>query len=229
MPTMASPHLLHLNLKLRWITFITLTSTSLFTLRLHQFPICQQAIWLKDLVSTRFGSRLTTLWLFQLCCWRAACSRQNPEWAGVKSFPPHPARCQPAVRYLLCKSAYWHEFSGESLEEGHRDDEEWLRDLVKSRPRGKLINACKYPKGQDPRGWDQVVFHSVQQQDKGQLEYRKFHTNMRKNFFPVRVIKHWNKLPRRLRSLLLWKYSRPVWIPSCEIYCRKPALLGMFN
>jgi len=27
------------------------------------------------------------------------------------------------------------------------------------------------------------------------LEHRKFHTNMRKNFFIVRVVEHWNRLP----------------------------------
>ena len=28
------------------------------------------------------------------------------------------------------------------------------------------------------------------------LEYRKFHTNMQKNFFIVRVTEHWNRLTR---------------------------------
>ena len=27
------------------------------------------------------------------------------------------------------------------------------------------------------------------------LEHRKFHLNMRKNFFPVRVTEQWNRLP----------------------------------
>jgi len=30
------------------------------------------------------------------------------------------------------------------------------------------------------------------------LKHRKFHLNMRKNFFPLRVTKHWNRLPREL-------------------------------
>ena len=30
------------------------------------------------------------------------------------------------------------------------------------------------------------------------LEHRKFHANMRKNFFMVRVMEHWNKLPREV-------------------------------
>ncbi|KFV85578.1 hypothetical protein N308_05601, partial [Struthio camelus australis] len=28
------------------------------------------------------------------------------------------------------------------------------------------------------------------------LEHRKFHLNMRRNFFTVRVTKHWKRLPR---------------------------------
>ena len=28
------------------------------------------------------------------------------------------------------------------------------------------------------------------------LEHRKFHTNMRKNLFILRVMEHWNVLPR---------------------------------
>ena len=30
------------------------------------------------------------------------------------------------------------------------------------------------------------------------LEHRKFHLNMRKNFFAVRVTEQWNKLPREV-------------------------------
>jgi len=40
--------------------------------------------------------------------------------------------------------------------------------------------------------------------DKGQgakvhkLKHRKFHLNMRKNFFPLRVTEHWHRLPREV-------------------------------
>ena len=42
-----------------------------------------------------------------------------------------------------------------------------------------------------------LVVHSNRTRTNGlKLVYRKFHTNMRKNFFMVRVMEHWNRLPR---------------------------------
>jgi len=34
--------------------------------------------------------------------------------------------------------------------------------------------------------------------DGHKLKHRMFHLNMRKNFFPLRVTEHWNRLPREV-------------------------------
>ena len=56
------------------------------------------------------------------------------------------------------------------------------------------------------------------------LEYKKFRTNMQRNF-TVRVTEHWNRLSREL-WILLWRCSRPGWTPTCSACCREPALQG---
>jgi len=62
------------------------------------------------------------------------------------------------------------------------------------------------------------------------LEHRKFHTNMRKNFFMVVVTEHWNRLPREVfRVSFHGDIQRPVWRPTCATYCREPALAGEFD
>ena len=67
---------------------------------------------------------------------------------------------------------------------------------------GDLISIYKYLKG-DGRQIDEARHFSVMCSERTRsnglkLEHRKFHANMQENFYMVRVMEQWNRLPREV-------------------------------
>mgnify|MGYP001864532073 CR=1 FL=1 len=58
------------------------------------------------------------------------------------------------------------------------------------------------------------------------LEHKKFCTNMRNSFFTVRMMEHWNRLPREAVESPSMEIFGTFWMPTCVTYCRVPALAG---
>jgi len=76
-----------------------------------------------------------------------------------------------------------------------------LVSLKKRKLRGDLIKAYKYLKcgcQQDGTRLSSAVPSDRTRSSGHKLKHRKFHLNMRKNFFTLSVTEQWNRLPREV-------------------------------
>jgi len=90
-----------------------------------------------------------------------------------------------------------------------------LFSLEKKRLWGELLAAFQYLKAayrKDGEGLFTRVCSDRTRGNGSKLKEGRSRLGIRKKFFTMRVVKHWNRLPREAVDVPPWKCSRPGWM-----------------